>query len=225
LDYHLGETWISSNGNECSVARANERFNWIKDNLWEDAVAVIVVSPIYFSGLGTTPETSPESSVKLAATLQELLQTTGRKPILLQGIPPIKDYDGQTVNINKVDRTSTSVEEYIDRVYTGLEEADTLDIFEYFEVSGHFIGDETDLMFPCQVRQTMRPASAGRITRLTDDRTINLTLPQTKGHISCLHQEFYSHPSVALIQVLSTGPGTTVSEPTTRTVETDALYS
>jgi peptidoglycan/LPS O-acetylase OafA/YrhL len=143
LSSSSGDTWILDSGAECSVSRANNRFNWIKDNLWEDAAAVIVaVSPYYFSGMGDSPETSPEASAKLAATLQELLQATGEKAILIQGVPFIQDYDDQTIYIDKIDKTSTDVEEYMNRVYTGLERTRALDSFEYLEVSGLFIDDE-----------------------------------------------------------------------------------
>jgi hypothetical protein len=138
-----GDTWMLNSGLECSVSRANERFNWIKTSLWEDAATVIVaVSPVYFSGMGSTPERSPDASAKLAATLRELLQATGKKVILIQGIPPIEDYDDQTIYIDKIDRTSTNVEEYMDHIYTELERASALDTFKYLEVSSLFLDDE-----------------------------------------------------------------------------------
>jgi hypothetical protein len=143
LDYRLGETWTLANGAEYSVARANERFNWIKDNLWQSAdVVVVAVAPDYFLGMDTNPETSPEAPAKLATTLQELLLTTGRKPILIQGIPPIKDYGDQTIYIDKVDKVLTGIEEQMDRVYTKLRDTGASNIFEYLEVSRLFLDDE-----------------------------------------------------------------------------------
>jgi hypothetical protein len=143
LDYSFGETWTQSNGVECSVTRANDRFNWIKDNLWKDASFVVVgVSPRYFTGMGENPETSPDAPSKLADTFEGLYETTGKKPILIQAIPPIMDYDGQTIYIDKVDKTSTGVEEYMNRVYDKLEGIGASDTFEYLEVSSLFLDDE-----------------------------------------------------------------------------------
>jgi peptidoglycan/LPS O-acetylase OafA/YrhL len=85
LDYRFGETWTSSNGDECSVARANERFNWIRDSLWKDADVVVVgISAGTFVGTDKDPASSSDAPSKLAATFKELSAATGSKPILIQ---------------------------------------------------------------------------------------------------------------------------------------------
>jgi peptidoglycan/LPS O-acetylase OafA/YrhL len=142
LDYSFGETWVQNNGVEFSVSRANGRFNWIKDNLWDDASLVVVgVSPRYFTGTGESPETSSDASARLAATLEGLYAVTGTKPVLIQAPPRIEDYDGQTAYIDKMDKVSTGVEEYMNRVYNGLEGIGASDTFEYLEVSSLFLDD------------------------------------------------------------------------------------
>jgi peptidoglycan/LPS O-acetylase OafA/YrhL len=143
LDYTLGETWTQSNGVECSVSRANARFNWIKDNLWDDASLVVVgIAPGYFTGTGEDPETSPDAPIRLAATFEGLYTAMGRKPVLIQAIPRIEDYDDQTVYIDRMDKVSTGVEEYMDRVYDRLEGIGASDSFEYLEISSLFLDDK-----------------------------------------------------------------------------------
>jgi hypothetical protein len=66
----------------------------------------------------------------------------GKKPIPIQAIPCIEDYDDQTVYINRIDKVSTGTYEYMNRVYDKLGEINALDTFEYLEISSLFLDDQ-----------------------------------------------------------------------------------
>jgi hypothetical protein len=94
-----------------------------------------------FTGTGESLETPSDASTRLAATLEGLYAVTGTKPVLIQAPPRIEGYDGQTAYVDKMDKVSTGVEEYMNRVYDKLEGAGALDTFEYLEVSSLFLDD------------------------------------------------------------------------------------
>jgi DNA-binding protein len=145
LDYDFGETWVFSDGSEKSVAKANERFNYIRNELWPKAdIVIVAVSPAYYTGTNTNPENSPLAGTKLAQTLTALNETIGKKPILIQAIPIIAGFNEQTdqIYIDARDKRFADVTEYMDRVYTLLQKEGVADVVEYLRVDSLFLDDE-----------------------------------------------------------------------------------
>jgi len=140
--------WTSADGSEAkSVAKTDTRFNWIKDNLWEQADAVVVaVNPDYFTLTGADPERSPQAAEKLAATLRGLREATGARPVLVQAIPPILDFNNQSGMgtevvynyINGNDKASLGVRPRMDMVYDLLLEAGAAEDFAYLRIESLF---------------------------------------------------------------------------------------
>jgi cellulose biosynthesis protein BcsQ len=125
-----------------NVQRANKRFNWIKDNLWAEAdVVIIAVAPTYFTLEGTSTSNSPAAPEKLAQTIEDITAMTGNKPILIQSIPRIWDYDGQISYIDNQDKVSEDEDEYMNRVYYLLQETDSRNSFEYLHIEDLFLDD------------------------------------------------------------------------------------
>jgi hypothetical protein len=144
LDNEFGDTWLSR-GTEMSIQRANDRFLWIRDNLWAEAdVVVVAVSPYYFSQDGTSPEYSVAAPERLVQTFRDITTATGHEPILLQAIPAMASPSGslnQAIFINRQDQASAGREAQMNVVYDILNGIGAEDSFTYLRIDGLFLDD------------------------------------------------------------------------------------
>jgi hypothetical protein len=145
LTDEVGDTWKA--GNEVrSKARANNRFRWIRDNLWAEAdVVVFACAPGSFPWSLTNGADTFRVAEKLAGTLREIRSVTNAKPIIIQAVPVISDYNDNDEYINKFDKVSRPNDVYndfMDFTYHKLEGVNALDDFEYLKIESLFLDDK-----------------------------------------------------------------------------------
>jgi peptidoglycan/LPS O-acetylase OafA/YrhL len=146
LTYEFGDTWPHHSGAPQSVERANERFNFIKDNLWPQADIVIAgISNGYFvvEPADTNPENTSHAVADIASTFKEIYEVTGSKPILIQDPPKCPGYTDDNMEwVNGEDHTGKYVQKYSDALKNRLKDEGFEDTFSYIEVSTNFVDDD-----------------------------------------------------------------------------------
>jgi peptidoglycan/LPS O-acetylase OafA/YrhL len=129
--YHIGND-INS------VERNNDRYNYIKKKYWKTADVVIIA----ISGDRDFDSIVSDNmlSEMIAATIADLYETSGNKPILLQDYPQFIDYDKE--NLSPLIRHDVSFEpnfHAMDNLYNKLEKIGAVDNIEYLEIAPLFI--------------------------------------------------------------------------------------
>jgi hypothetical protein len=139
LTSDFGDTWISESS-ELSVERNNERFDWVRTNLWPRADIVLVgVANSLFTGYDTTPVNTSDAPKMIAKTFREIAETTGNKPILIQDNPQI---EGNILWIDKIDKATPGIKGQTNSLYDKLADIDALDSFDYLKTEPLFFDDD-----------------------------------------------------------------------------------
>jgi hypothetical protein len=140
LGNEFGDKWIYRTGAHISVARSNDRFRWIRDNLWPKADAIIIgISPGCFSQTDKNPQELSDAPLRLANTFQEIQKKTGIKPILIQSPPSISDWGKSGNHINKTNKKVNDVKKRMNLAYDSLAKVGALNTFHYMRVENIFL--------------------------------------------------------------------------------------
>ena len=138
---------FTSGGQQISVVRSDERFRWIRDNLWGQADIILIgVSPHCFYQVGSGPQDLLDSPERFASTLREMSSSTDATVVLIQSPPPILDYNDRTAYLDKVDEVSPGdgVYEHMNMLNRKLVELGAGGYYTYLDVSQLFLDDDGD---------------------------------------------------------------------------------
>jgi hypothetical protein len=140
LTSEMGDTWTYYAGGELSVTRNNERFNWVKENLWPQADYVICAMASYkFSCDGKTPGTPVDTIERVAHTFQDIESVVGRKPILIQDSPQIDGYSDQQNWLTEKDHSFAADYSYMDKLNDMLAEKGAANTYQYLKIQTLFV--------------------------------------------------------------------------------------
>lgn len=138
----FGETWTYGTGLKISIKRSNDRFYWIRDNLWAKADVVIIgIFPGCFSQTNANPQSLMDAPSKFASTLRDIQKSTGRKAILIQSPPKIVGWSDKRDYMNNFDKVSKNPKALMNLVNDKLIIAGAQDAFIYLKVESLFLDD------------------------------------------------------------------------------------
>ncbi|MDR1442879.1 MAG: acyltransferase [Bifidobacteriaceae bacterium] len=141
-----GETWPYYAGGNLSVKRNNDRFTWIKENLWPQADYVLVDMAGYkFPRDGKNPGNPTDTAERIAATFRQIEEVTGNKPILIQSSPQTESFPierAQAALTDGVDEPFIADFAYMNVIKTLLTEIGAADSFDYIPVQDILLDED-----------------------------------------------------------------------------------